>query len=180
MDEIFKTEHFLGVIAFKKTGYQETNVLPSNYDYLCWYAKDASRVKFNQLHIPKLESAAFVGQDLWLEMPDRTRRRLTRQEAENLDDLPPRARLFRHKLIEGAGSGGNTQPFEFEGRPFAPKAGKHWSTTPEGLARLAATNRLIVIGKSLRLVNYLDDFPVTPITTVWPDTVVSGFADPQL
>ncbi len=48
------------------------------------------------------------------------------------------------------------------------------------MKRLAEKRRWIVIGNSLRFVNYLDDFPVTPITSVWPDTVVSGFADPQV
>jgi adenine-specific DNA-methyltransferase len=180
LDEVFGDNNFIGVIAFKKTGYQASEVLPSNYDYLCWYAKERNLVKFRQLHVPKMETSAFVGQDLWIELPNRDRRRMTRDETEGAVPLPERARIFRHKLAEGAGASGNTQPFEFERRIFRPKTGKHWSTTPEGMKRLAETRRLIVIGNSLRFVNYLDDFPVTPITTVWPDTVVSGFADPQM
>ena len=38
----------------------------------------------------------------------------------------------------------------------------------------------MLMGNTLRFVNYLDDFPVTPITTNWADTVVSGFSDPQV
>jgi adenine-specific DNA-methyltransferase len=180
MDEVFGSENFLGLIAFKKTGYQASGVLPSNYDYICWYAKDVSRAKYRQLYISKWETSAFVGQDLWIEMLDGLRRRMTRNEIDGTDEPPTGARIFRHKLAEGAGDGGNTEPFEFEGRIFKPKAGKHFSTTPSGMRKLAQERRLIVIGNSLRFVNYLDDFPVTPITTVWPDTVVSGFADPQL
>jgi len=180
LDEVFGFQNFMGVIAFKKTGYQAAEVLPSNYDYLCWYGKDKTRLKFRQLYIPKLESSAFVGQDLWIQFPDGTRRRLPKEESADLSDLPDGARLFRHKLAEGAGSSGNTLPLSFGGRTFLPKSGKHWSTTPEGMARLAASNRFIVIGNSLRFVNFLDDLAVTPITTVWPDTVVSGFSDPQL
>lgn len=48
------------------------------------------------------------------------------------------------------------------------------------MKRLSLANRLIGFGKSLRFVNFLDDHSVTPVTTTWPDTVVSGFADPQL
>lgn len=180
MDEVFGAANFLGLIAFKKTGYQASGVLPSNYDYLCWYAKDFERVKYRQLHISKWETSAFAGQDLWIEFPDGTRRRMTRNEIDGEEHLAPGCRIFRHKLAEGAGDSGNTSPFEFEGRVFRPKAGKHFSTTPRGMERLAQERRLIVIGNSLRFVNYLNDFPVTPITTVWPDTVVSGFADPQL
>jgi adenine-specific DNA-methyltransferase len=36
------------------------------------------------------------------------------------------------------------------------------------------------MGNSLRYVNYLDDFPVSPLTSVWTDTVVSTFAAAKL
>ena len=180
MDEMFGRENFVGIIAFKKTGYQASELLPGNYDYLCWYAKDKTAAKYRQLHSSKLESRAFVGQDLWFEFPDGSQRRTTRAEASGEEPMPAEAGIFRHKLIEGAGASGNTEPFEFEGKLFRPKQGKHWSTTPEGMRRLAGSERLIVIGRSLRLVNFLDDFPVTPMTSVWIDTVVSGFADPQM
>ena len=180
MDDVFKTEKFLAIIAFKKTGYQASALLPSNYDYLCWYAKDKSKTKYRQLNVSKLETSAFVGQDLWVEEPKGNRRRLTKEESADLLNLPEGFRVFRHKLAEGAGASGNTEPFEFEGREFRPKEGKHWSTTPSGMKALAKARRLFVIGNSLRFVNYLDDFPVTPITTTWPDTVVSGFSEPQV
>jgi len=180
MDGVFGPENFIGVIAFKKTGYQAAGLLPSNYDYMCWYARNKEMVKYRQIHVSKLETSAFVGQDLWVELPDGSRRRMTKAEVEGEDPIPKGSRVFRHKLAEGAGSSGNTEPFEFEGRVFKPKEGKHWSTTPDGMRNLAKNRRFIIIGNSLRFVNYLDDFPVGPITTVWPDTVVSGFADPQL
>jgi adenine-specific DNA-methyltransferase len=180
MDEIFGAENFVATIAFKKTGFQASALLPSNFDYLCWYAKDKSSVKYHQLNVSKLDTSAFVGQDLWLEEPDGSRRRLTKEESADLTSLPEGYRVFRHKLMEGAGASGNTEPFEFEGRLFRPKKGKHWSTNPGGMTALAKARRLIVIGNSLRFVNYLDDFPVTPITTNWVDTVVSGFSEPQM
>jgi adenine-specific DNA-methyltransferase len=179
MDEVFGCKQFLAVVCFKKTGYQAAADLPSNFDYLCWYARDRERLKYRQLSIPKLESSAFVGQDLWLETKDGTRRRLTQDEASDLEAVVAKARVFRHKLAEGAGDSGNTEPFRFDGRTFRPKAGKHWSTTTDGMVNLAHANRLLVIGNSLRFVNFLDDFSVTPITSVWPDTVVSGFSEPK-
>lgn len=180
MDEIFGAENFIATIAFKKTGFQASALLPSNFDYLCWYGKDKSKVKYHQLHVSKLDTSAFVGQDLWVEEPDGSRRRLTKEESSNIASLPEGYRTFRHKLMEGAGASGNTEPFEFEGKIFRPKKGKHWSTDPDGMLALAKGRRCIIIGNSLRFVNYLDDFPVTPITTNWVDTVVSGFSDPQL
>lgn len=104
MDEVFDGGNFLGMIAFKKTGYQASGLLPSNYDYLCWYAKDIESVKYRQIHISKLESSAFVGQDLWLRLADGSQRRMTRGETDGQEGLPNGARIFRHKLAEGAGA----------------------------------------------------------------------------
>jgi adenine-specific DNA-methyltransferase len=179
MDDVFGVNNFTAKIAFKKTGYQASGLLPSNFDYLCWYAKEKNKVKYRQLHVSKLETSAFVGQDLWLELSSGERRRLTAEETSDLSKIPDRSKIFRHKLAEGAGTSGNTESFSFEARTFRPKEGKHWSTTPRGMQALAKANRLIIIGNSLRYVNYLNDFPVTPMTTIWPDTVVSGFAEPQ-
>jgi len=180
MDEVFGQNNAIAVIAFKKTGYQAAKLLPSNYDYLLLYAKDIEKMKYRQVYIPKLESSAFVGQDLWCDDENLLRRRLTSEELDQLEATTQKVRVFRHKLAEGAGASGNIDPFPWEGRNFRPKEGKHFSTTPEGMERLSRANRLIGFGKSLRFVNFLDDHSVTPVTTTWPDTVVSGFSDPQL
>jgi adenine-specific DNA-methyltransferase len=180
LDEVFGSENFVTEIAFKKTGYQASALLPSNFDYLLWYAKQKDEIKFRQLHVSKLETSAFVGQDLWVDTPDGDRRRLTKDETASLSVQPGDFRVFRHKLAESSGAASAPQPFEHEGKEYLPKAGKHWSTTVEGMKKLAWADRLIVMGKSVRYVNYLDDFPVTPITNNWTDTVVSGFSDPQV
>ncbi|HEY6849077.1 MAG TPA: DNA methyltransferase, partial [Terracidiphilus sp.] len=41
---------------------------------------------------------------------------------------------------------------------------------------LASTDRLMAIGNTLRFINYLDDYPVSPFTNLWSDTQTSGFA----
>ncbi|MGH2659026.1 MAG: site-specific DNA-methyltransferase, partial [Actinomycetota bacterium] len=177
LDEVFGSQNFVVQISFKKTGFQSSSLLPSNFDYLLWYAKSREEVKFRQLYVSKLESAAFVGQDLWADFPDGDRRRLSAREAQELLESPDGdAKVFRHKLAESSGAASAPQPFEFEGRTLFPKPGKHWSTTLEGMTRLANARRLMLIGNTLRYVNYLSDFPVTPLTTNWGDTVVSGFS----
>jgi adenine-specific DNA-methyltransferase len=111
--------------------------------------------------------------DLWIELATGERRRMNADEAESFDLLPSSARIFRHKLAESSGVSSTTRPFSFQGRIFEPKGGKHWSTTIDGMNRLGWANRWLVIGNSLRYVNFLDDFGVTPLTTNWTDTVVS-------
>jgi adenine-specific DNA-methyltransferase len=180
VDEVFGSENFVSQIAFKKTGFQSTNLLPNNFDLLLWYARDRDSLKYRQLYVSKLESSAFVGQDLWADFPSGERRRLAPDEAGLLADPSPGVRVFRHKLAESSGAASERQPFEFAGRTLYPKEGKHWSTTLRGMRRLSDAGRLLLMGNTLRFVNYLDDFPVTPITANWADTVVSGFSDPQV
>ena len=51
-----------------------------------------------------------------------------------------------------------------------------WKTTLSGMKRLAQgrANR-IVEGNTLRYVRYLEDFPVSPATKLWNDTVELEF-----
>ena len=46
MDEVFGAENYVGQIAFRKTGGQSVNLLPSTYDFTLHYAKDKERIKF--------------------------------------------------------------------------------------------------------------------------------------
>ena len=41
--------------------------------------------------------------------------------------------------------------------------------------KLAAANRLMAVGSTLRYKRYLDDFRVSPISAAWDDTATSGF-----
>lgn len=175
MDEVFGPQNFCRIIAFKKTGYQSSRLLPSNYDYLIWYAKDISQVKYRPVYRPKEESGAIVGQDLWIE-DESGRRRLKRDEQP-----PPNSKLFRHRTVFSLGeTPAGSYEFKFDGRVFVPPPNKHWSISKEAMKRLAEKRRLIVIGKSLRFIEYIEDFPVSPIGSVWHDTVRSGFGESQL
>jgi adenine-specific DNA-methyltransferase len=178
MDEVFGADEFVGLITFKKTGYQASALIPSNCDYLLWYAKRKDGVKYRQLSVSKLSTSAFVGQDLWFEENNGHQRRLTAEEYAELQNVDAN-KLFRHKLAESAGSSGRDEKISVNGKTFRPKEGKHFSSNDEGMNRLLLADRFFPIGNTLRFKNFLGDYPITPITTSWTDTVVSGFSDPQ-
>ena len=178
MDEVFGEDEFVALITFKKTGYQASALIPSNSDYLLWYAKDKAALKYKQLSVSKLSTSAFVGQDLWFEEHSGHQRRLSAEENDELSSVNP-MNLFRHKLAESSGSSGREERVTVNGKTFRPKEGKHFSSNDEGMNRLLLADRFFPIGNTLRFKNYLGDFPITPITTSWTDTVVSGFSDPQ-
>jgi len=174
MDEVFGPDNFVALIAFKKTGGQSTELLAGVLDYLLWYSRDRERIKYRQLFFSKVPREEGAEQYNWVELPDGTRRQLAQEE--RIGDLPAGARIFQSYPIVSIGESANDRPFVWQGKEYKPSPNRHWSVTGEGLQHLARANRLLGVGETLRFVNYLDDYPVTPYTNVWTDTRPSGFA----
>jgi adenine-specific DNA-methyltransferase len=87
MDEVFGEENICSLIAVVKTaGLGTAHGLAASCDYLIWYSKDRERQKYRQLYSPKEN----IGQGLepyrFIELPDISRRPLTRNEREDPDD----------------------------------------------------------------------------------------------
>ena len=181
LDETFGAANFLGLITVLKTPGAGsfsggTNVLAAVADYLLWYAKDAQVTKYRALYRPKGFGADGAGQYTWLELANGTRRPATVQE---LNDPPKGARFFsQNPLTSQTTREAQTTvfPVQFEEQTFTPSTGG-WKTNRQGMARLGQANRFIAIGKNLRYVRYLEDFPAYPYNNVWTDTVTSGFSD---
>ena len=49
LDELFGPQNLAAQIAFKATDPLGQKGMPKVYDYIVWYAKDASKMKFNSL-----------------------------------------------------------------------------------------------------------------------------------
>lgn len=181
MDEVFGSENFCGVITYQKTGWKASDLLSTVADYILWYSRRKDLIKYRQIWIDKMESLAVEGQDLWVDLPDGERRRLTKEEIENISLLPKGGKIFRHTSMTSGGFSPNTTvPFEFSGKVFHPGADQHWKVTVEGLKNAAKQGRILALGNTLRFVNYIEDFRVSPITNIWTDTVTSGFSDPKM
>lgn len=182
MSEIFGEQNFCGIIVFRKTGWKASKLLSRISDYIVWFAKDITKIKFHPIYLDKLDSGAFIGQDIWVEEPDGKRRRLTTEEvADYLRSKPQELKLFRHtSMISSGYNETSSGVFTFEGKDYYPGNNQHWKTTPEGLKRLASEKRLLPMGNTLRFVSYLSDFSVSPISSVWTDTAISGFSEPKL
>ena len=176
-DEVFGVKNFCGLIAFKTTGGQAAKLLSTVCDYLVWYCKDIPRVKNRKLFQDRVGPDG-IGRYQLIESPDgKTLRELTEEEIANPRLIPDGWRLLVHDNITSQGiSGDSSVPFKWKGKEFKLPANSHWKTTPAGMQKLAERNRLMAVGDTLRYKRYLDDFPVSPINTVWDDTATSGFA----
>jgi len=181
MDEVFGANNFCRLVVFSKTSGQTDKLLPSTVDFLLWYAKNKDTVKYRQLFRSKLGGLSGSGNYRFVQLKDGTRRVMTKEELANPSLLPDHSRIYR---LSGTSSQtrGLTQPpqFVFEGKSYLPESTRMWSTTLDGLERLARARRLVGVGNTLTYVRYLDDYPVQPITDYWEDTGVSGFGDKKL
>ena len=173
MDEVFGSENFVAQIAFKKTGGQSSDRLPGVIDYILWYARHRDLATNHKLFFRKSPGDEGATQYNWIELPDGTRRPLKGNETPT--GIPAGSRIFQPYPLVSIGPSARDRPFEWEGQIYRPSPNRHWSV-PSGLPMLARAGRLLGIGKTLRFVNYLDDYPVTPRTNVWMDTQTSGFA----
>ncbi|MDQ3673080.1 MAG: site-specific DNA-methyltransferase, partial [Gemmatimonadota bacterium] len=166
MDEVFGGENFCGQIAFKTTSSQTDELAATVADYVLWYSRSRSDVKFRRLFRSR---DATEGMYEWVELSDGGIERLGDRSPT---DLPVGARVFARDNLTSARPPGSF-PFEFQGRVYTP--GKsYWKTGANGLSKLAASNRLIVGGLGLYYRRYFNDFPYVALNNIWADTQLGG------
>ena len=171
-DEVFGADNYISLIPFrKKTMPLGATYLERMHDYIIWYAKDAEKAKYHQLY----ESQDVQG-DVhwgWIELPNGTRRKMTKEELSNHKLLPMGARIFRLvPLWPVTYSPNSVFDIEYNGKIYQPPQGQCWVTNPEGIKRLIEANRIMPEGEgNLRYIYYLDDYPLKKLTSFWDDTV---------
>jgi adenine-specific DNA-methyltransferase len=181
-DELYGPENLVAIIPFAKTAGQADKYLASVCDFIVWYARDVKRLKYRQLYVDKVPGQQGALKYEFVELPDRTRRRLTPEEQFDIGRLPERSRVLSiDPLTSQEYRPDTTVSFSFDGRDFYPGDQSHWKTSVDGLKRLASLNRLQALGNKLRYVRYLDDFPVFPLTNLWPDIGgIQSRSDPKV
>jgi adenine-specific DNA-methyltransferase len=178
MDEVFGEDNFVVSITFKKTSGSSSDLLASVADTALWYTKSKIHLKHRQLLRAKEVGGDGGSQYVWLEDEAGFRRRATRDE---IADPPKSARFYQTSPINSQRprQGTDVESFQVDGRIYFPGKGT-FKTNLVGLTALLKSRRLQGIGKTLRYVRFLGDFPAFPYTNVWNDTVTSGFSDPKL
>lgn len=177
MDEVFGSENFVSLITVQKTAGQTSRFLSGNVDYVIWYGKDAAFLKYRQLFFGKQTGGLGGSMYQFVELPDKTRRRLTAEECKDTSILPKGARIYRLGDItsqrQGRPSGPGTAmyfPVKLEEREYFPPGARGWTTTKQGMERLVKLGRVVAQGDRLSFVRYIDDFPVFEIGNNWTDT----------
>lgn len=174
IDEVFGKENYCGQIVYTKTGGLGSALLSNTFDYILWYAKDRKKVKFHQLYLEKAFEEGTASTYTWVELPDGTRRGMTKSEMSNPASLPEGSKIYKPDNLTSQGN--SQKPFVYEGKEY--KAG--WKTTLDGMQKLAEAGRIHVAKNSIMYVRYLSDFPCVPVTMKWDDTSTGSFTEPKI
>jgi adenine-specific DNA-methyltransferase len=167
LDEVFGASNFCSIISFQKTGSLSGNLLGRTVDYLVWYAREKSKVKYRQLFLPRSQGDPSLDRYDCLELPDGSTRRLTQAEVVGEQQIPDGKRYRLQSLFSKGETKEGSFAYNWHRQVYECQKGSHWKTTKQGLDELAKRNRLGVEGTRLRYRRYLNDFPVIPLADRW-------------
>jgi adenine-specific DNA-methyltransferase len=179
LDEVFPGG-FVSQISFQTTSGFESSTLPTVGDFLLWYSKDKSSVRYNKIFKPQPVELG-RGNARWLLLPDGSYRGVTAAEARGEVEIPEGARPYKPGDLQSQGSASEPQPFEYQGKTYKPGASSHWKANyPEGMNRLALAGRIHVAKNSIQYVRFTDDFPFEQTGNIWTDTITGSFTDSKV
>ena len=187
MDEVFGEENFECLITYVSTSGLGGEELSKASNYILWYCKMKSAVKFRPLYQKKVLGGVgdTSGNYSKLLFPDGSSDAIGNWEKKNsrvfVPSEHPELKVFRTGDVTSARSanGGDLREFEYEGKTYSPPR-RTFTTDKTGLTRLAQAARLTGSGNTLCYIRFLDDFPALPYTNVWTDSVISGFASKKV
>ena len=174
LDEIFGSDNRVSLIPFATSGSSSSTTLPSVADFLLWYAKDKSQLRYRQIYEPltRAEKIEHMSSYAMVEERDGTTRDLKPKERIDPDrHLPAGARLYRRMPLDSQGSSttGRSEPYFWKHRSWPCVSGRQWSVSMEGMDRLAELDRLDAAsqtsGLSWKL--YEDEVPGRKVNNMW-------------
>lgn len=170
MDEIFGAENFAAIIPYKTTTGRTSDLIPSLCDFLVWYTKDKSQVKYHQLFVERDFEEDIRGEFKFLALDEKKFRKLTQDEIANPAKID-RTKVFRTNSAVAPGVRPNTTgSFEAGGITYDSGPASNWMTTIPGMKNVAKQGRLIPTNSPSRMYKqYWVDFPFIPLTNAWMD-----------
>ena len=178
MDEAFGAENFFSQITFLKTS-SSTSEFGGTADLVLWYVKERESAKFRNLYLRKVTGGAGGSGYTRVELPDGTRRPLTKAEIADNSALPVGARIFAGDNLTSQSMGrekgeGAASWFKVTigDRDFDPGPRARWKTNQDGMSKLLLAGRVLATtGNNLAYLRYLDDFAAIALGNVWTDTL---------
>ena len=171
MDEVFGEENFVSELITKKSGGMGQAQIDNVADFILWYCKGGSSVKYRPLFEIKEFSSGAGLRYRTVQEPDGSTRRMTRREVEEPSLLPRDSRVYLGgPLTSETASRSTTFDFELNGRAVTLRKGG-WKTNYVGMGRLIKANRLFNTKTFVNYKLFFDDFPAVSIPNLWQDTM---------
>jgi adenine-specific DNA-methyltransferase len=174
MDEVFGEERCVSQIAVVKTSSQTAEMLPNVTDHILWYCKNEEAAKYRQILLNKEFGASGASGYGKVELPTGVRRSLAPEEKQTPSLALSTGRIYATGDLTSQRPPGDF-PVPFEGREYRPRKG-YWKTNSLGFERVNKARRIELVGNTLRYVRFIDDFSAFPLSNVWSDTGIAGFA----
>jgi len=173
-DEVFGSENFVTQINFRSMSPLGQSGLAQVYDYIVWYAKDKSKMKFRPLFMEREleDEPEFCYFDLGNGKYDKLNK-----EAVAALSKEEQKKIFKRSTLTSSGyTPSCTYPIEVDGGTYNPLSGKSWRTHPDGMKTLINKHRIFVLGRNPYFKQYHSDFPLMQMENGWRDTA-AGFSE---
>jgi adenine-specific DNA-methyltransferase len=177
LDEVFGDENCVAQISVKKTSGATGENLPGTTDYILFYAKNKTHLKYRQGYIARELGADGDATYTYFQDELGARCRLGAEELSRVANSKESSRIFRlqtmssQSLGRSKGEGAASWfPVEIGGKTYRPSMSSRWKTNEAGMARLKSASRIEASGTSISYVRFHGDFPVYPVTDLWVDT----------
>lgn len=169
-EEVFGSDNYVRLIALKKTAGDTTKLLTDQADYLIWFAKDKTKLKYQPIFLEKK-----VGEG----SGDQYDRSYNPLNGEHLRGIIDTWQPFRTADLKRAGfSRTASGSFEYNGKVYESGATHQWKTNSDGMRRLYRSERLHAVGNTLDYRRYYYDWSVSDLTNLWLD--VGGGGDGKI
>ncbi|WP_292399452.1 site-specific DNA-methyltransferase [Mesorhizobium sp.] len=177
MDEVFGTDNFVAQIQLKKSGGATSEYLSGITDFVCWFSKSRSRLKYRSLY----QADGSRRDDDYGLIEYEVDHWVTKAQAE---EQSLKGKALQLITLTSQRQGRDTSelsamgyPYVFRGKRFLPSKGRGWTTTEGGMARLGRASRIAPSGNNIRLKKYLDDAPGQVVTDFWDDLIAGAGRD---
>ena len=181
MDEVFGEDNGVSLISFRTTTGLGDQFLDSACNYLVWYCRDKSKLKYRGLFKTKGLTEDVGGRYRRVQLSSFDRRSMTSEERADPALLPKNAAIYRNdNLTSQSGGEKSAFPVTYSGQRFRPGRG-YWKTNELGMQRLLRAERVASpTPNSIQYVRFLEDFAVSKFSNVWTDTQTGAFTDEKI
>jgi adenine-specific DNA-methyltransferase len=175
MDEIFGADNLIVQITTTKTAGQTAEYMSGVADYILWYARNSSTMKFRRLYFEKEFGGEGASKYRSAMAADGSSRSIS-----NLADAEQGEQVFRKATLTSQRPPGSF-PVKYQDRIVVPRS-QYWKTHSEGMQRLVKAGRILPEGRNgIAYVRYLLDFAAVELTNVWTDIGgIQSRSDPKI